>query len=254
MSAHLVVSVRRPPGAPHVYRFDADEIPVGRAAGAAIRLPHPAVSGDHLRFVRAGDGYAALDAGSRHGTRLGAALLVADEPAVVRTGDVLTIGPYRLEVVLDPRGGATTTDEADTARLAHALAEEATAEADGYLLLMEHGEDPGLRLPLPEGEAVTLGASPDASLTLPGAELQVRIRRQGRVLRAQVCDGPVRVRGEPATGDVDVQLGDPIEVGGALLRFQGPPAPPRRPWSAFEASALVLSLLGLAVAGWLLLG
>lgn len=106
-SPDLVLVVRCPSGAAEVFRFDAGEVVVGRRPDCALRLGDGSVSAVHLRFVRRGEGYAVIDPGSTHGTRLGDRPLAPGQPQPVRDGDVLGVGPYELEAFID-RGGATT--------------------------------------------------------------------------------------------------------------------------------------------------
>jgi serine phosphatase RsbU (regulator of sigma subunit) len=84
--------------------IDADGT-IGRAVGCAVCLPAPSVSRRHAAARWTAQGWAIADEGSTSGTLLNGRRLEA-EPALLRTGDVLTIGPWTFRV---GEGTATRT-------------------------------------------------------------------------------------------------------------------------------------------------
>jgi len=174
MNLDLIISVRRPPGSPHVYRLGDDEIRVGRSAACHVRLPDPAVSGLHLVFRRVEGGFEMLDPGSKHGVRVGRTGLEPGQPQAVQHADIITVGPFTLEVFLES-AARSTTDHVETGRLAHALAME---EA--------------LRIRAPWLISVTEGAHAGEVLT-PTADNPIRLNSRGDALGLGDTDGPVAV-------------------------------------------------------------
>jgi two-component system, NtrC family, response regulator AtoC len=79
------------------------DVVLGRAGGCDVVLEHHRVSRRHarVRVAAAGDVCIVEDLGSRNGTHMGAAL-APHEPAMVRAGDAICIGPYTLVAVREP--------------------------------------------------------------------------------------------------------------------------------------------------------
>jgi ABC-type multidrug transport system ATPase subunit/pSer/pThr/pTyr-binding forkhead associated (FHA) protein len=70
---------------------------IGRSSSNDIQLSHPAVSARHARIIRAPNGQTTIeDLGSTNGTFVNTDRLTPGVPQVLRTGDVIRIGPFRL--------------------------------------------------------------------------------------------------------------------------------------------------------------
>ncbi len=251
MNLDLVVSVRRPPGSPHVYRLGDDEIRVGRSAACHVRLPDPAVSGLHLVFRRVEGGFEMLDPGSKHGVQVGRTRLQTGTPRRVAHADIITVGPFTLEVFLEA-AAHSTTDHVETHRLANALAME---EA--------------LRIRAPWLVSVMEGAHAGEVLT-PTADNPVRLNDQGDAIGGGGGDDAVAVtlsiapdgellverRGENGPQTSSLRAGDRLTVGTSVLEVQAgqredsESAGPS--WTPFEVSILVAILLALTatLAAW----
>lgn len=89
----------------------------GRADSCEVTLDDEAVSTDHLEISVRGGSLLATDLDSRNGTKLNGNPL--DRPRRLRNGDVLQIGPYRLEVALPPqiRHESTVTTAGEVTKL-----------------------------------------------------------------------------------------------------------------------------------------
>ncbi len=77
----------------HPIALGAAEINIGRLADNTVVLPHPQISGHHVRLVRAKGTYQILDLGSTNH------VYVNGERAtnqLLKLGDVIRVGPYRL--------------------------------------------------------------------------------------------------------------------------------------------------------------
>lgn len=257
----LVLTVRRPTGAALVYRFDDDEITVGRGRGCGVQLPDKAVSSVHLRFIRGPMGYVVLDAGSTHGSRLGGQPLAPGQPMPVRDADTVALGPYLIEVFLDA-GGGLTTDSRDTDRLASALTKAARAGADRWRLWVVRGRAADTVAALGAHAPLWVGTAGDCDLVLPDAGVAPRhllLRWGDGGPEIAVHGAPVRVSGRRVREAARVQAGDTIVVGDAVLRLDGPGFDSAGKgdsagWSVLEMAALVLALAGLGAVAWMMLG
>jgi len=85
--------VLRGPNTGARFLLDDPEITSGRHPDSDIFLDDVTVSRKHAVFVREGDGYAVKDVGSLNGTYVNRGLV---EHAVLRTGDEVQIGKFRL--------------------------------------------------------------------------------------------------------------------------------------------------------------
>lgn len=83
-----------------IYEFAQSRIVVGRGRSADVLLPNTAVSATHATIHTHQVGYAIIDEGSTNGTRINEALLAAGRPKVLRTGDRIELGGYRLDIEL----------------------------------------------------------------------------------------------------------------------------------------------------------
>ena len=104
----------------------------GRADSCEVTLDDEAVSTDHLEISVRGGSLLATDLDSRNGTILNGDPL--DRPRRLRNGDVLQIGPFRLEVALPPqiRHESTVTKASDAVKLTDDEREVARALAAPY--------------------------------------------------------------------------------------------------------------------------
>jgi predicted component of type VI protein secretion system len=73
----------------------------GRAEGCDVTLDNESVSTQHLEISARGAALLATDLDSSNGTVLNGTAL--DRPKRLRNGDVLQIGPFRLEVAMPPQ-------------------------------------------------------------------------------------------------------------------------------------------------------
>ena len=70
---------------------------IGREAGAALQLDHPEVSRRHAEVICAPAECRIADLNSKNGTDLNGERLAPDRPVQLRRGDVVHIGPFRLQ-------------------------------------------------------------------------------------------------------------------------------------------------------------
>lgn len=89
--------VRHGPNAGSSYRLDAAVITAGRHPESEIFLDDITVSRRHAQFERCPEGFALRDVGSLNGTYVDRARV---DHAVLRHGDEIQIGRYRLSFVM----------------------------------------------------------------------------------------------------------------------------------------------------------
>jgi len=86
-------------GAPQrSYPLITEETVLGRAPGNPIAIPDPLVSSRHLKIVRRGEVYAAVDLGSENGTRVNGVKVTSRE---LKQGDQIQIGGFTFLFALD---------------------------------------------------------------------------------------------------------------------------------------------------------
>lgn len=102
-----------------VVALAGDEVTVGRAEGAHLRIDDKRVSRQHAALRPRGSGWTVTDLGSANGTTIGGRLLAANAPRPVAAGDVIGIGPFELEVVGggDAGPGSRALDDRDRTRI-----------------------------------------------------------------------------------------------------------------------------------------
>jgi pSer/pThr/pTyr-binding forkhead associated (FHA) protein len=138
-----------------------DELTIGRADTAAIRLDDSAVSREHAMIRRHDDRWWIVDRGSRNGTRVNDTGLPALIEHPLRHGDRVTIGGHCLRVAMP----ASPDDDATTSlRIAdlHAL-------SPYQLQVVKALSEPWLR-----GEEPASNAAIAASLGTPQAEQAIK--------------------------------------------------------------------------------
>jgi pSer/pThr/pTyr-binding forkhead associated (FHA) protein/tetratricopeptide (TPR) repeat protein len=83
---------------PQSYPLIAEETVLGRAPGSSIAIPDPLVSSRHLKIVRRGEVYAAVDLESGNGTRVNGVKVTSRE---LKQGDQIQIGGFTFYFALD---------------------------------------------------------------------------------------------------------------------------------------------------------
>jgi pSer/pThr/pTyr-binding forkhead associated (FHA) protein len=144
----------------------------GRADSCEVTLPNEAVSTDHLEIsVRSGS-LLATDLDSSNGTTLNGDPL--DRPRRLRDGDVIQVGPYRLEVALPPqiRHESTVAASSDSIRLTEEERETARALVAPY-------RDSAVKAPRPATRA-------EVAASLAVSERTVQRRLDGLAIKLKV--------------------------------------------------------------------
>lgn len=233
----LVVTVRWPGGGDGlVYRFRSGPVSVGRDPASGLHLPDPSVSNLHLQLVERDGAWHLLDPGSTHGSSLRGVPLAPGLAARLRTTEVVTVGPYVLDIFQD-RSAAPTTNSHDTDRMANLLAQDVLDRSAGLWWVWVRAGGPEDGRPVQPGQPLLLAAEVgEGDLRLSAPELAAQ------VFEVWQDDDGVRVvlGGHPAIatwptrpekpaqridGQTDVRFDEEavLHVGPAVLRL-APPA------------------------------
>jgi pSer/pThr/pTyr-binding forkhead associated (FHA) protein len=221
----LTVRRRDEGGTAFSYSFAQEEVLVGRGESVDVRLPHASVSLVHLRLIRRKGQLFALDDGSTNGSRLDGEPLTPGQPAMLRDGGRLEVGPF--ELVLGAVAEPLTSPD-DTAAFARRMVLELLGESQTSFLEVEEGPDRGQRLPLARGCApLVIGRQEGCALRLSDADVSrqhLEVRGQGEALVARDLGSKngLIVDGRAVEGSHVLRHGDRLRVGQTTLLFQWP--------------------------------
>ncbi len=234
MSLDLRFEVRllRGPGA-GTSRFEdfhgSRRILVGRSQKADLRLDHSTVSDRHAVIERRGVAWWVEDVGSSNGTLLNERPLAPGEPALLKPGDVLCVGPFLL-LALDAGLEERTEEGASTQSLALGLVADLLAAGEvgpmARLVAVSCRAEPSV-LPIPLGRPVVLGRDPGCHLVLADPEVSKRhakiyVDREGCWLADLDSKNGTFVSGRRVQGLWRLEHGQEIQVGGSALLFEDP--------------------------------
>lgn len=127
---------------PRTVEYDSlRELIVGRDANALIRLPHDAVSRQHLRLFHREGRWFAEDLGSRHGTTIDGVMLAPRRPIPVGHSATIVIRPFALRLEAgaiseSTRGLRPHLAELSDSELVRPLAEEELGSINGRRLAL----------------------------------------------------------------------------------------------------------------------
>jgi pSer/pThr/pTyr-binding forkhead associated (FHA) protein len=234
-----------PVAEPVTYALEQTRVVIGRGAGADVRLPSAAVSETHVVLRATGSTWVAVDEGSTNGTRVDGQRLAPGRPKALRSGDVLRLPGFDVEVQLHVATAVPTSAEA-TAALARRLVREALAlsgtTADPPRLVVVGGADAGKELVLPPPPArLLIGRGEHCDLRLQDADasrehVEIACDLDGVVARdlgsknglvvggRAVRERRLRDRDELLVGSTPIVFEDPAEQ--AVRALEGVPDEP----------------------------
>jgi pSer/pThr/pTyr-binding forkhead associated (FHA) protein len=213
---------------PYRYRFDKDEVLVGRAGTVDVRLPHRAVSLVHVRLQRLGERVQVLDEGSTNGSFLDGARLEPGQPAALELDSTLSVGPF--DIVLERSGTERVTSAGDSESYARKMARntQINPAARDPFLQVTAGPDRGLTLtvPLVSGPLV-VGREDSCQLALTDADVSRRhleLRRRGDRVEARDLGSKngILLDGQPVQGWQPLRDGHEISLGESVVTFRDP--------------------------------
>jgi len=210
------------------FEVEGPRIVVGRAASADLPLPHPAVSTRHALLEHRGTGWVAIDEGSTNGTAVNGEAIPPGRPKAVRTGDVLEIGGFRIELEVAVVAAATNADK--TSALARRLLRDALGgdRLAAPKLRVLNGETAGEELELPEApSSVVLGRGDDCDLALPDGDCsrehcEVLRDPDGVVVRDLESKNRTFVNDRRVERERWLRDRDELRIGATVLAFEDP--------------------------------
>ncbi|NBC85231.1 MAG: FHA domain-containing protein [Bacteroidetes bacterium] len=84
---------------PADYLFEQDEITIGRGSDNDLTIPDQKVSKQHARILQDGGDYLLHDRDSKNHTFVAGARVGEDKPYLLKSGDVIKVGDFRVEFV-----------------------------------------------------------------------------------------------------------------------------------------------------------
>jgi pSer/pThr/pTyr-binding forkhead associated (FHA) protein len=215
---------------PVTYALEQTRIVIGRGAGADVRLPSAAVSETHVVLRATGSTWVAVDEGSTNGTRVDGQRLAPGRPKALRSGDVLRLPGFDLEVHLHVAAAVPTSAEA-TAALARRLVREVLADAgketDPPRLVVVGGADAGRELRLPPPPArLLIGRGEHCDLVLRDADVsrehvEIACEFDGILVRDLGSKNGLIVGGRPVR-ERRLRDRDELVVGSTPVVFEDP--------------------------------
>jgi pSer/pThr/pTyr-binding forkhead associated (FHA) protein len=166
---------------PRSFPLAAGEYSVGRDPSCGIVLQGEAVSRYHARLLVSAEGCKAADLGSRSGTLLNGAPLMTMQH--LRSGDILRIGPYALQLMPVTAPGSSGSNGAgrrlEFEQTTIALSAQLRSRDSDFYLVCLSGSARGMRYPL-DGNESLVGSSAACQPRLTGApEHALTMRRDG---------------------------------------------------------------------------
>jgi len=223
MGVRLTIRAIHPDGTTAASQLELDQarIAFGRATASDVVLPHPSVSPLHATLRVSGTGYGLVDEVSTNGTFVAGNRLVSERPRTVRSGEIVQIGPFRIEIVVGIAVAQATTNVDPSAAGRRLLPESSRS------FTFENGSAAGMSVELPKrGESLVLGRAEDAFLRTDDAECSRRhalvdVDDDAVIVRDAESKNGIVVNGKSASKRV-LRDGDELMLGATRVRFHDP--------------------------------
>jgi len=154
------------------FEFEQERVLLGRGPGADVGLPDRGVSTRHASIRMESSARAVLiDHGSTNGTRVNGQALIAERPRVLRDGDEIEVGPFRIEVRLGVPVAAPTSRERTVSLARRILQQQSGGDLERPRLVILNGPRKGAELALPPPPAhLRVGRAENSDLFLDDAD------------------------------------------------------------------------------------
>jgi pSer/pThr/pTyr-binding forkhead associated (FHA) protein len=202
-----------------------DDYGVGRGEDNAVRLTDRNISRKHARLLRNGQGWVVRDLESYNGTYVNGARVAGEQ--LVRSGDVVQLGDYRLELADEAIAATPTVPVGAPAMAAPAMMPgvPGASHQRPNRLVMVVGPTPGAEFPL-DRDYFTIGRAEEATISINHssvsrlhAELMSLGGGRYEVVDKQSANG-IRINGVDLKRGI-LEAGDALELGDVRLRFVG---------------------------------
>ncbi len=235
-SVRLVVKQQGPAasGAPEERVLAEDTIVIGRAENATVVLGDSTVSRNHARITCDGSLYFVEDLGSALGTRVNGSPLPKGEKRLLRSGDVLAIGPYDISfqrlgttMRIDPADPAKSEESVALAKQVVKDALKGLASGEGPFLRAMNGEYEGQRYPIADAQELVVGREDGCDIVLHDdlvSRRHCKVRRDwsGTHVEDLGSRNGITVNHKKVASRTRLMDGDELTVGGTRFLFLDP--------------------------------
>ncbi len=205
-----------PGGAMRAYTVQGGDLRLGRSSKCDIVIVQPEVSRAHARLFWQDDGYWVEDLSSTNGTWLNGRRLPPHEPAPLKPGDVIGLGPnvrlefHVLEIGVEPTQAVPMTPEG---------AEEEPEDDENFWSSSPwEGE--------PADEAAEAPPAPDQPAASAAPQEEVRVSQWVAYAAESEEHSESAGEGEDAAVQAEAEAGAPLPPAEAALGSAAPPRPP----------------------------
>jgi predicted component of type VI protein secretion system len=236
MAVTVIVRTGAPPGGePPSLTFDGGRIVLGRGRECDVRLPDPRVARRHTTVRPEKAGWALFDEGALNGTFVGDLRLAQGAPHALKDGEMVRIGPYWLELRVDPALPTRDIAQASRQLTLELLAERLRQGGESItprVLVPATARTPAATLELGD-EAREYRVGPGGDVALPEARggaptLAIVRRRFGVFVRSLGGAGALVLGSEPLAEERETpwRPGVPLRwesaAGSAVLALEDP--------------------------------
>ena len=210
------------------FELEQERVLLGRGAGADVGLPDRAVSTRHASIRMESSARAVLlDHGSTNGTRVNGQALIAERPRVLRDGDHIEVGPFRIEVRLGVAVAQPTSRERTVSLARRILQQQSSVDIERPRLVILNGPRKGTEVSIPPPPAhLRVGRAENADLFLDDADASrehaaLVVDLDGVVLRDLGSKNGLEIGGRRFT-ERRLKDRDEVLIGATVVAFEDP--------------------------------
>jgi pSer/pThr/pTyr-binding forkhead associated (FHA) protein len=210
------------------FEFEQERVLLGRGAGADVGLPDRGVSTRHASIRLESSARAVLlDHGSTNGTRVNGQALIAERPRVLRDGDQIEVGPFRIEVRLGVPVASPTSRERTVSLARRILQQQSSVDIERPRVVILNGPRKGTELSIPPPPAhLRVGRAENADLFLDDADAsrehaELVVDLDGVVLRDLGSKNGLEIGGRRFT-ERRLKDRDEVLIGATVIAFEDP--------------------------------
>lgn len=216
---------------PYHYRFDREEVLIGRSERVDVCLPHPAVSLVHARLLYKEQRLLLIDMGSTNGLFCEGARVPAGHALPVGPGSAFRVGPFELRLVdpRDDRGDAPRDTSSYAREMVLGLLEVIDGQHQERRIELAEADGSSALHPLPATGVVVIGRGRECEIALDDGDAsrqhaELRCEPDAIWLRDLGSKNGTLVNGVRAETRTELHDGDELHVGRTRLTFRDPAA------------------------------